>query len=382
MNKLIQTKTAAFVALSVSFLGIGFSRHVHSAVAAAEAERAYTSRDIAITDAQRRAAESFYRGKTLEWVTYAKPDGSSGVMLRLIQKYLPKYIPGNPRVGSTLVMVGGGGLLSANYLYNRASKDGTMLGQLSGATHRNPIFRRKGVEYDIDKFTWIADYLTQNYRIIITRKGIGLDTLEQLLSAPRVNMGTMEVGHNFYNEMRLGMYFLRVKFNIIPAYSAGEQDLAVERGEIDGRVEAAASFLASSPLRGKVVIHWQTEPTRYAKLPEVPTLLELAKKYANPPLGPKDMALMETNWDLGRYARYLAMPPGVPVERALAVQEAAGKMIDDKEFYAEFSKLTGFEPKFTPGPILHQAFRRLLEQPKGIIDLWLKLSGPEPLPKR
>lgn len=91
---------------------------------------------------------------------------------------------------------------------------------------------------------------------------------------------------------------------------------------------------------------------------------------------------MEMNVDQGRYARYLAMPPEVPVERALAVQEAVGKMIEDKEFYQEFTKLTGFEPEFTPGHVLRQAFQRLSDQPKEILDLWLKLSGPGPLPKR
>ena len=125
-----------------------------------------------------------------------------------------------------------------------------------------------------------------------------------------------------------------------------------------------------------------SEPGRFRKLPNVPTILELAKKYANPPLGSKDLALMDTNWDLGRYTRYLAMPPGVPVERGLAVQEAVGKMIEDKEFYAEFAKLTEFEPEFIPGHILQQAFRRLSDQPKEILDLWLTLSGPRPLPSR
>jgi hypothetical protein len=76
------------------------------------------------------------------------------------------------------------------------------------------------------------------------------------------------------------------------------------------------------------------------------------------------------------------MPPGVPAERALAVQEAVGKMIDDKEFYGEFAKLSGFEPEFTPGDVLIRTFRSLSDQPKEVLDFWLKLSGPEPLPPR
>ena len=369
----------------VSFLLMAGSTSSMKAAVPEETEPVYTAADVKITDAQRRAAEAFYRGKTIQWVTYAQMDGSSGMMLRILMKYFPKYIPGSPRMGSVQVLVGGGGLSSSNYLYNRAARDGTEIGQISAGTHRSPIFDKKGVQFDITKFSWIANYLSQNYRLIVTRKGIGMDTFEQLLKAPRVNMGVMEVGHNYYNEMRLGMYLLGVKFNIIPAYSSGEQYLALERGEIDGKADSVADFLTQKKdwiEQDKVVIHWQSEPTRFPKLSKVPTILELAKKYANPPLGPKDLALMQTNWDLGRYARYLAMPPEVPVERALAVQEAVGKMIEDKEFSQEFSKLTGYELEFTPGRILLEAFRRLSDQPKEILNLWLKLSGPEPLPKR
>lgn len=358
---------------------------LHGAAESGDSEKVYTAGDVKVADVQRRAAEGFYRDKTIEWVSYTNPGSGTDTMLRIMMKYLPKYIPGNPRMGSVQFMRGGGGLLSANYLYNRAPRDGTVIGQISAGTHRAFIFKRKGVEYELNKFTWIANYLPQNYRLIYTRKGIGVDTVEQLLKAPRVNMGVTEVGHNFYNEMRIGMYLLGVKFNIIPGYSDKEIDLAVERGELDGEVDAADTFLVEKRHwleQGKVVLHWMSEPSRFRQLPNVPTIVELAKRYAKPPLGPMDLALLQMKWDEGRYARYLAMPPGVPVERALAVQEAVGKMIGDKDFHREFAKLTGFEPEFTPGQPLQQAFRRLSDQPKEVLDLWLKLSGPGALPKR
>ncbi|MBI4529767.1 MAG: hypothetical protein HY695_38705, partial [Deltaproteobacteria bacterium] len=75
-----------------------------SAVLAAEAERAYTAADVKITDAQRKAAETFYRDKTIEWVSYTNPGSGTETMLRIMMKYLPKYIPGNPRMGSVQFM--------------------------------------------------------------------------------------------------------------------------------------------------------------------------------------------------------------------------------------------------------------------------------------
>jgi len=372
--------------LTVLVVGMALSPDLFAAAVSEEAVRAYTFADVKITDAQRRAAEDFYRGKTIEWVSYTNPGAGTEVMLRVMMKYFPKYIPGNPRMGSIQFMRGGGGLLSSNYLYNRAPRDGTMIGQISAGTHRSYISGRKGTDYDLNKFTWVANYLPRNYHyLIFTRKGIGMDSIEQLIKAPKVNMGVTEVGHAFYNSMRLGSYILGIKFNIIPGYSDKEIDLAFERAEVDGKVDAALSFMTEKRHwldQGKAVIHWTTEYTRFPQLPQVPTIFELAKKQSKPPLTPKDQALLQVNWDIGAYGRYLAMPPGVPPERALAVQEAVGKMMEDKEFYKEFSKLTGFDPEFTPGEVLIQTFQRLSDQPKEILDLWLELSGPNPLPKR
>ena len=122
--------------LALLLVGLALSSDLCAAAVSEVAERVYTAADIKITDAQRKAAETFYRGKTIEWVSYTDPGSGTEMMLRVMAKYLPKYIPGNPRMGSVQFMRGGGGLLSANYLYSRAPKDGTVIGQISAGTHR------------------------------------------------------------------------------------------------------------------------------------------------------------------------------------------------------------------------------------------------------
>src|SRR3989304_2458811 len=137
MKKLKRSQCVKFgrvFMLTVLLLGIALSSDLYAAAVSEEGERVYTAADVKITDAQRRAAEAFYRGKTIEWVSYTDPGASTEMMLRIMMKYLPKYIPGNPRMGSVQFMRGGGGLLSANYLYSRAPKDGTALGQISAGT--------------------------------------------------------------------------------------------------------------------------------------------------------------------------------------------------------------------------------------------------------
>lgn len=164
------------VLIAVMLLGMAYSSSLSAA--ANPPGKVYTASDVKITGSQRRAAEAFYRGKSIDWISYTRPGSSTDIMLRLMIKYLPKYIPGHPKMASVKYMRGGGGRLSANYLYNRSSRDGLVMGQISGGTHRNQIFGKKGVRYDIFKFSWIANYLPQNFQVIYTRKVFGADNAE------------------------------------------------------------------------------------------------------------------------------------------------------------------------------------------------------------
>ena len=55
------------------------------------------------------------------------PGGGYDVYARELARYLGSYIPGNPTV-VVQNMPGAGSLVSANYLYGEAAKDGTVIG--------------------------------------------------------------------------------------------------------------------------------------------------------------------------------------------------------------------------------------------------------------
>src|SRR5215813_6837019 len=72
----------------------------------------------------------FYRGKTVTMAVGTSPGGDYDLRMRMVARYLGKYIPGNPTVVATN-MPGAGQMLVANWLANVAPKDGTAIVALS-----------------------------------------------------------------------------------------------------------------------------------------------------------------------------------------------------------------------------------------------------------
>ncbi|MCZ6908105.1 MAG: hypothetical protein O7G28_12525, partial [Deltaproteobacteria bacterium] len=73
----------------------------------------------------------FYKNKTIRFVVGYSPGGGYDTYTRAVARHMGKYIPGNP---TPIVqnMTGGGSLIAANYIYNRAKPDGLTAGNWNG----------------------------------------------------------------------------------------------------------------------------------------------------------------------------------------------------------------------------------------------------------
>src|ERR1700687_4139188 len=69
----------------------------------------------------------FYKGRTVQVVVGFTAGGGYDLYARVLARHMGKHIPGNPNV-VTQNMPGAGSLKAANYIYNVASKDGTVFG--------------------------------------------------------------------------------------------------------------------------------------------------------------------------------------------------------------------------------------------------------------
>src|SRR5215212_11222781 len=74
--------------------------------------------------------EKFYAGKTLTFIVGTSPGGGYDLYMRLLAEYMPRHIPGQPRVVvQNIANASGQG--AANRLYTQAPKDGTVFAMCS-----------------------------------------------------------------------------------------------------------------------------------------------------------------------------------------------------------------------------------------------------------
>jgi tripartite-type tricarboxylate transporter receptor subunit TctC len=86
------------------------------------------------TCARAQDSPDFYKGKTISLYVGSTTGGVYDVYARLLARHMGRHISGNPKI-LPLNMEGAGGLRLANFLYNAAPKDGTVIGTINrGAT--------------------------------------------------------------------------------------------------------------------------------------------------------------------------------------------------------------------------------------------------------
>ena len=101
------------------------------------------------------AQAPFYEGKTFRVLIASGPGGGTDTAGRLIARYLPKYLPGNPKI-VIQNMGGGGGTIANNYFASEVKPDGLTIMQDSSSSVAN--FARGGpsIKYDPRKFSLIG----------------------------------------------------------------------------------------------------------------------------------------------------------------------------------------------------------------------------------
>ena len=88
-----------------------------------------------------QAAENFYAGKQITLIVGSETGGGYTAYARLLQRYMPKHIPGNPGI-VVQNMPGAGGLQAINHLANIAAKDGTVIATSTATCRSTPSSRR------------------------------------------------------------------------------------------------------------------------------------------------------------------------------------------------------------------------------------------------
>jgi hypothetical protein len=326
------------------------------------------------------AQAPFYQGKTITVIRGSSPGGVGEMRTRAWTNHLKKHIPGNPTIIIEF-MPGGGGRKAANHLFRGAPADGLVIGALPSGMVSSAILGESGVQYDLNKFIYLGSPNSESHYVFFTRRNLGLSSLEKLRAHAGLRIGAQTVGHSIYYTGRLFAYLFGLNApNFVVGYSSPELDVAMISGELDAVPGVASSVIKQNPEfleKGLMDFHAIMEiprgdkHPRFAKLPELDSFAKTDK----------DRKLLELHRTFRLAGSPFLLPPATPKERADILRDAARRMYEDKEFLAEYRKLTGEEASPLLPDTHAKAMRELPRDPE-TVNFYKMLGGAEPLPLR
>jgi tripartite-type tricarboxylate transporter receptor subunit TctC len=310
--------------------------------------------------AQAQTPADFYRGKQITLITSASVGGGYDGYARILAKYMPKYIPGNPTI-VVQNMPGADGLRAANYLYNVAARDGSIIGGLArnnGLAHfYNP--QNDTVQFDARKFIWLGSP-QQEIGLFVLRTEKGAKTIDDL---KRIEVTSSSTARNspssIYARMLNELYGTKIK--PVEGY-AGSQDalLAVERNETDAHISGGSSAQFRNRIRpmlndGRAKIALQMGVARDPEFPDVPTAIEIMPTA-------EGKQLFEIAFAEQVMGRPFVLPPGVPPERAKALRDAFDAAVKDPDLLAD-AKAQKMEIDPVSGAAINELLDRVYAAP-------------------
>ena len=155
-----------------------------------------------VTSAIAASVEEFYKGKAIQFIVGGSAGGGYDTYTRLIARYFSQYVPGKP---STVVqnMPGAAMLIAANFVFNSAPRDGTVIGHWSGPLILQHLMGNPAVQFDGRKFGWLG-MPTADSLICITTERSGIKTAEDWRKAKTpVKLGAIGPGTSGTDDTKL-----------------------------------------------------------------------------------------------------------------------------------------------------------------------------------
>ena len=281
-------------------------------------------------------AEEFYKGK---FVTFTRGIFSGGVVRCLHAAAgaarMPAHIPGGPKV-VVKNMTGAGGLISANYMYNRAPRDGTAVGGWGGALVLQDVLGRKAIQVRRPQVRLVGDAGPLQHGVLVQQP-------ERHQERGGLVRG-QEAGH--HRRLRSGVHSVRCteaaqRGSWIAACgssrgigAAQRHSLAVEMGEVDGYCgswQTVKSIWREPFETGKIRVVIQANLQSHPELQKVPLAMDYAKTDEAREL------VKVLDYAYSAPFKY-SVPPDVPQDRLKILQRAFVKALEDPKLLATAKK--------------------------------------------
>jgi tripartite-type tricarboxylate transporter receptor subunit TctC len=304
----------------------------------------------------------FYKGKNIDLYIGFSQGGGYDAYARLVGRFIGDRVPGGPKV-IPRQKVGAGSLTAINFVYTIAPKDGTVLATADQALPLNQLIDDPGVKYDSSKLIWIGNP-NADVNIVVTWHTTGIKTIDDAKKRVITMGATGPVPNTSALYPQLLDTFAGTKFKTVTGYPGGaDVDLAMERGELDGRgSDAWASLKATKSdwVRDKKVnILVQIGLAKAKDLPDPPLLMDIAKNDS-------DRALLKLLSATTTIGRPLFSTPDVPKDRVAALRKAFDDTVKDPAFRAEAAK-EKLDVNPVSGAELQKIVADMLATPKPVV---------------
>ena len=261
---------------------------------------------------------------------------------------------------------GGSGLTALNYVADVHPKDGTVLTMV---TQTFPLEQALGLndklKVDLRRLNWIGN-MSDASNFLLTSRASPTRTLadarrrETIIGVPSIADASAWL--TLVTNGTLG-----TRFKLVPGYTSGpDMNLAMERGEIDGRGTSnpKAMFTGGTetgpdgrPLFN-FLLQWGLRKSR--DYPGVPLLSELA---ANA----EQKVIFDFICKVASLARPIATNADVPPDRVAALRRAFDLTMKDPDFLADAQR-QGMEIGPMPGEELQQLVASVVDAPPAVVE--------------
>jgi tripartite-type tricarboxylate transporter receptor subunit TctC len=304
---------------------------------------------------------NFYRGRSITLVIGYSAAGGYDTYARVVAQHLGRHIPGNPTI-LPQNMEGAGSLRAANYLYNAAPHDGSVIGMFARGMAMEPLIGKSHAVFDARKYTWIGSG-TNEVSTCVTWQDSPVKTWADALTTPFTVGGEgsasdpdifATVLHNVFG----------VKLRLISGYpGSAEVALAIERREVDGRCGwSYSSLMQQRPdwVRDRRVnILVQLALAKAPELPDVPLIADFATTE-------RQRQILRLVFSRQAVARPFVAPPSLPEERRDALRAAFDATMRDPTFLAD-AKQRGLEVNPVSGAEIDKLLADLYATPTDIL---------------
>jgi tripartite-type tricarboxylate transporter receptor subunit TctC len=285
-----------------------------------------------------QSVADFYRGKTITIVVGSDSGGGYDLNARTIARHMGRHLPGNP----TFIVQnrpGAGSLAAANYVYEAAPKDGTVIAAVQRPIPFQQLLGDAGVRYDPRRIQWLGS--TSNELGVV----VMWHTAPQKTAQDLFTMETIVGGNGVATDTELFPrafnYVLGTKFKIVGGYPGQVQIvLAMERGEVQGTANWSWSDIEKGRpdwLRdGKIRMLLQLDLKKGSSpyLRDVPLAMDLARNE-------EERQVFEILMGMKALGRPYFVAPEVPKDRSDALRAAFMETMADPVFLEEATRTLG-----------------------------------------